>query len=266
MKLIRFVLTLVGTLILVLTTTIAPARAAGENLLYISGKDNNLYYDSALFQDARFMSHLSMDPGDSFHDELTIDNGSKLDYDLFFQVIPVQQPANSDNLLENINMKVYVDGKQMYSGKVTGKDYSGSGMNLRNVVPMGHYVSGKQSSVTVDLRFSPDYQPGNNVVNARIDWRFWATGNDTGTQTVKPISRGVLGTSTVKNPATVAASNDVAGQVPSGITRGVAGFTSFLPKTGDQYGWLPVSIGVILLISGGCIILVSRRRRPNELK
>lgn len=263
LKLIRLVLTLVGTLFLVLTTTIVPARAAGENILYISSKDNDLYYDSTLFQDARFMSHLSMDPGDTFHDELTIDNGSKRNYDLFFQVIPVQQPAASDSLLENMTMKVFVDGQQMYSGKVTGKDYTGNGVNLRNVIPMGRYTPGKQSLVTVDLQFSPDYQPGNKAVNARIDWRFWATGQDSGTQTVKPVDRGVLGTSTVKPPATAVAGGGPASQTPNGITRGVAGFTGFLPTTGDQYEWLPISIGIILLISGGGVILITRRSRQN---
>lgn len=242
MKLTRFIVTLVVTLMFVILSGNIPVHAADENRLYLSETDNKLYYRTTLNSDNRFMNHLSMTPGDVYHDELLIENGCSLGYDLYFKVIPIKQSFDSDNLLENIRMKVYMDGRLKYDGKVTGKDY-GNGLNLRHVIPIGHYEPGRTSKLTVDLHFSPGYKVTKEVF-ARIDWQFWGTGKDKEfPQQIQP-----------ETPS------DAAQPQPSGLP-GTLGN----PKTGDDNSLFVILIVAMTLIAAVLIILIGSRRKKSGM-
>lgn len=187
MKVTRYAIKLMAILLAAIVLGAAPVFAAGENgenKLYFNQVDNKLYYDSTLFNAAKFMNHLSMAPGDTYHDELWIQNKASLGYSLSLQAVPVRQSSDSDNLLEKISMKIYLDGKLQYDGKVTGTDYTGSGVNLQNNtgtvkgVSIGNYAPGQQSKLDVYLEFSPSYQPSSTVVTSEIDWKFWGTSTE----------------------------------------------------------------------------------------
>ena len=164
---------------------VIPAVAQVENKLYFSNVGNKLYYDSTRFEEARFMYHIEMSPGNTFRDQLLIENSSSLPYDLYFQVIPIVQSEIADELLEYIDMKIYLDGVLMYDGKVTGKDYSEDDVHLRQVVYIGEYLPGKESLMTVDLAFSPEYAAGEEVWS-RIDWKFWGVGEHKDPEPMEP--------------------------------------------------------------------------------
>ena len=180
-----------GASVLLLTGLLSgafPAAAAPAdvpNRLYFSSRDNNLYYDTELFDEDRFMVHVDMSPGDTFRDELIIENGSRLPYDLYFQAVPVAQAEKSVELLEFIKMKIHIDGELLYEGKASGRNYTG--VSLRDIIGVGRYCPNDASLMTVDLEFMPEYEP-DETVWSRIDWKFWAVGEDS-EEPIKPIPK-----------------------------------------------------------------------------
>ena len=87
---------------------------AKENKLYFTEENNRLYYESKLIDEDIFMKHIDMTPGESFTDELLIENGTNTKYTLYFKVVPREQSAEADELLENIIMKIKLDEEMQY--------------------------------------------------------------------------------------------------------------------------------------------------------
>ena len=69
-------------LLLILLLTISVS--AKENKLYFVEKDNQIFYESGLYDEKVFMKHTDMVPGSSYTDELLIENGTNKVYKLYF--------------------------------------------------------------------------------------------------------------------------------------------------------------------------------------
>ena len=52
------------------------------------------------------MKHIDMTPGENFTDELYIENGTNTKYTLYFKVVPREQSAEANELLDNILMRI----------------------------------------------------------------------------------------------------------------------------------------------------------------
>ena len=63
-----------------------PVFAEAKNKVYVYEKDEKIYYDSKQFDD-RFMVHENMVPGDSFSDELVVENGTSYEHDIYFKIV-----------------------------------------------------------------------------------------------------------------------------------------------------------------------------------
>ena len=146
---------------------------AKENVLYLTENDKRIYYESQ-FDENVFMKHLDMVPGSSFSDELIIKNKAKTNYNLFFKVIPREQSVLADELLDYINMKVFLDDKLLYDGKAKGLDYLDNGINLQNAVRIGEFTKGKVAIMRVEVSLSPEYNNTENNELSYIDWAFYA--------------------------------------------------------------------------------------------
>lgn len=143
------------------------------NRLYFTEENDRLYYESSLIDENVFMKHIDMVPGKTYTDTLIIENGTNTKYKLFFQVLPREQSELADELLENIKMKVSIDGNVIYEGMATGLDYDASGMNLQNVVPLGEFSPSKTSEMVVETTLSEDYSNTENNEYSYIDWSFY---------------------------------------------------------------------------------------------
>ena len=151
---------------------------AKENKLYFTEDNNRLYYDSKLIDENVFMKHIDMTPGENFTDELYIENGTNTKYTLYFKVVPREQSAEANELLDNILMRIKLDDKIIYEGKATGLDYTDQGINLQNAILLGDFTPSKNSKMVVETKLSENYDNTEFSDFSYIDWSFYAQYDD----------------------------------------------------------------------------------------
>ena len=99
---------------------------AETNKLYFTTTGDRIYYDSSLFDEDIFINHTDMIPGSQFEDTLVIENGTHVDYNVYFRIVEREQNENAIKLLKNVSMKIYLDEQLLYEGDATGlADYNG---------------------------------------------------------------------------------------------------------------------------------------------
>lgn len=147
---------------------------AKENKLYFTEENNRLYYESKLIDEDIFMKHVDMTPGKSFTDELLIENGTNTKYTLYFKVVPREQSAEADELLDNILMNIKLDDKIIYEGKATGIDYTEQGVDLQKAILLGDFTPSKNSKMVVETKLSENYNNTKFSEFSYIDWSFYA--------------------------------------------------------------------------------------------
>lgn len=167
---------------------------ARENKLYFTEENNRLYYESKLIDEDIFMKHIDMTPGESFTDELLIENGTNTKYTLYFKAVPREQSAEADELLENIIMKIKLDEEIIYEGKATGLDYTEQGIDLQKAILLGDFTPSKNSKMVVETKLSENYD--NTELNefSYIDWSFYAQYDDS-----KPPVEIIVSPNTMRN-------------------------------------------------------------------
>ena len=151
-----------------------------ENKLYFTADGQHIYYDGALLNEKTFMKHLDMVPGQSNTDELIIENGSDRSCKLYFKVIPREQNTYANELLDNINMKILLDGSLVYDGKAKGLDYNSSGVNLQNAIELKLFNSGDTSLMRVETTLSTQYTNPEEDDTSLIDWEFYGQCDEPG--------------------------------------------------------------------------------------
>ena len=151
---------------------------AKENKLYFTEENNRLYYESKLIDENIFMKHVDMTPGESFTDELIIENGTNTKYTLYFKIVPREQSAEADELLENIIMKIKLDEEIIYEGKATGLDYTEQGIDLQKAILLGDFTPSKNSKMVVETKLSENYDNTEFNDFSYIDWSFYAQYDD----------------------------------------------------------------------------------------
>ena len=151
-----------------------PQVYAKENKLYFTESDNHLYYESSLLDENLFMNHTDMVPGDSYKDELIIENGTDTKYTLYLKVLSKEQSSDADELLENIFMKITLDDKVIYDGKATGLDYTNQGIDLQKAILLGDFTPSKKSKMVVETKLSENYDNTEFSDSLYIDWSFYA--------------------------------------------------------------------------------------------
>lgn len=140
--------------------------SAKENKLYISSSDNKLYYDSKLFDINKFMNYLDMIPGDTFNDELIIENNTKYTFKLYLKI----KNRNNNDLMDYLSMKLYLDNNLMYDGDVIGTNLN----NLDDVYYVGTFKPNQVSKLDAFVNFSIDYSNMDNKDTLIVDWIFYA--------------------------------------------------------------------------------------------
>lgn len=151
---------------------------AKENKLYFMEENNRLYYESKLIDENIFMKHVDMTPGESFTDELIIENGTNTKYTLYFKIVPREQSAEADELLDNIMMKIKLDDNVIYEGKATGLDYTEQGIDLQKAILLGNFAPSKNSKMVVETKLSENYDNTEFNDFSYIDWSFYAQYDD----------------------------------------------------------------------------------------
>ena len=164
--------TLSMIIILLLLLSIYKVQAMGKKLYFIE-KDNRIVYEKDE-EDNTFMQHLDMLPGSNYVDELEIENGTKNSYTLYLKVEDVNQSLDAQELLDNINMKLYLDNVLIYDGKAKGLDYRNQGINLQDAVLLKEFKSNDKSLLKVETKLSEEYSNKNNTDLSKVNWVFYA--------------------------------------------------------------------------------------------
>lgn len=172
-KVLKFIL------VIVLVTFTSCVYAKDENKLYFAEQDNNLYYNTTKFDDKTFMKHTNMIPGKTYTDTLLIKNESKKnDYTLYFQVKERENTELAQELLNNIDMKIYIDDELIYDGDVKGNTYEFNGLSLKNAIKLGEYKKGDVHTLVVQTTLKYEYDVVDNTDEAYIDWTFYGEYDD----------------------------------------------------------------------------------------
>ena len=122
--------------------------------------------------DAWFISDLNMVPGGEYSHILKIENNTLNQYDLYMQVIPIEQSDMLNELLEYISMKVWYGTELIYDGTAMGKEYIGSINDLHNVIYLGNYEAGDEHLLKVELLLHKDTPIEYSGLLTEIDWQF----------------------------------------------------------------------------------------------
>lgn len=150
-----------------------PVFAEEKNKVYVYEQDEKIYYDSKFF-DNRFMVHENMVPGDSFSDTLVVENGTSYEHDIYFKIaLDESSTNNAKDLLDYIDMKVYVNDALFYDGKAKGKDYRSEGVDLTGAVLIKRFAAHESVSMRVETHFDENYEDIDNHDAARTHWLFY---------------------------------------------------------------------------------------------
>ncbi len=114
-----------------------------------------------------------MVPGKEYEDILLIENGTETKYTLYFKIKELDQDDLANELIDNIEMKVYLGGELIYEGKARGLDY-GAEINLQNVIKIGDFYKNDSNVIRVTTKLADDYTNINNDTLAKIEWQFYA--------------------------------------------------------------------------------------------
>lgn len=156
-----------------------PVFAAG-NTVYIYESDGQIYYDGSLFDD-RFIIHEGMTPGgEVYTDYLTVENGTSKDYDVYFKITSENNTARAENIIDHVEMRIYIDDVLYYDGKARGLDYIGSGVNLTDAVKLKHFDSGDSVVMKVETYLDVEYEDIDNPDTSRTHWHFYLAGEAPG--------------------------------------------------------------------------------------
>jgi hypothetical protein len=156
--------------LLILLITL-PVRAEDNRLYFVEGKDSDkVYYESGLFDSKKFMSHLDMVPGSSYTDTLVIENSTNTKYTLYFKFNKKSQSQDAENLLNNIIMKITINGNVIYEGKANGM----GSLDLTDAVLLGDVLPKTKYNMVVNTYLSTEYTNPQDDDLAKIDWTFYA--------------------------------------------------------------------------------------------
>ncbi len=161
-------------LILVLICSFSIVKAEDINELYFTEKDNHLYYSTNRFDEKVFMNHTNMIPGKTYTDTLLIKNeSSDTDYTLYFQVKERDNTELAKELIDNIDMKIYVDDELIYDGDANGNTYDFNGLSLQKAFKLGEYKKGESHTLVVETTLKYEYDNKDNQDEAYVDWAFY---------------------------------------------------------------------------------------------
>jgi hypothetical protein len=167
----------------------SPVFAAPGDVVYIYEEDGKIYYDSSRL-DGHFMHHEGMIPGgDRYMDELTIENATSNDYDVYFQITGNDNSPRAEELLDHIEMSIWLgdSSEPMYVGRALGLDYYERNVNLSNAVLLKHFEAGESLKMRVETYLDATYEDIDNPDMSTTKWHFYVADEPEPTPEPTPI-------------------------------------------------------------------------------
>lgn len=151
---------------------------ANENKLIFTNNGNKIYYKTFLYNEDNFIKHTDMIPGKVYQDELIIENMSDKNYNLYLKIEDSEQNELSKELLNNIEMVIYLDDELIYKGSTLGENYQTNGLEIKNSIDLHKIDKNDIKNLTVKTKLKEEYSNINNNELAKIKWTFYARTGD----------------------------------------------------------------------------------------
>lgn len=160
----------VSLLVFMLLVGISIPVYANEKKLYFEQQNGQMVWnaDNNPYEN-QFMNFSNMVPGEDYQERMSIENGSSKTYELYFQVVLLEQTELQDELLEKIEMTILQDGEQIYQGDATGIPGT---KNLQDIIPLGTYEPAVESTLNVYLKLDDNIGLEYCDLLTQIDWKF----------------------------------------------------------------------------------------------
>lgn len=111
-----------------------------------------------------------LSPGDNVRKKLTIRNLEADTFDLSMTAQPLEETGKVA-LLDAVNLRLVLDGKEIYSGRMRGDDQ----MNMiKNALDLGKYKPGESRVMDITLTVDEDMPLYYSKSTADIQWKFYA--------------------------------------------------------------------------------------------
>lgn len=160
------------TIVMIIFSSLSVSAAEGRKVLKFEKVNGKMVMDSIRSEDGNwFMDFTNMIPGVQYHDKLEIRNESDKKFELYFQIIPLEQDEKKDSLLDMIYMDIDHDGKQIYTGTASGRSYKGH-KSLTNVILLGIFEPNDEAAITTDFVLDKNVGIEYNNVLTKVDWKF----------------------------------------------------------------------------------------------
>jgi hypothetical protein len=186
MVIIKRIPLMLAVAIVLLIGSSAPAFAASVGLpeSFLIGDENGI----SVSETGDYSINLTdLEPGDVITRTITIRNLEKsAHYSLSMMAEPVGITGSMD-LLNNILLRVKLDGKLLYEGRLRGDgqgthSYTGNSVNMiENALPLGDYGSGDYGRIDLEMVMDVDhinYWTLSEKSTADVRWRFDATNDE----------------------------------------------------------------------------------------
>lgn len=156
---------------------IATPVFAEENVVSIvETDDGKIVYNAADGFNERFMVHEGMVPGgETYTDYLTVKNDTSKGYEVFFKITSENNSAKASNLIDHIEMKIYIDDNLFYDGKARGLDYRSQGIDLTDAVLIQYFDPGQSVTMKIETYLDTAYSDIDNPDTSRTHWHFYIT-------------------------------------------------------------------------------------------
>ena len=138
-----------------------------------------VYYDMDNNNTNVFMNHRNMLPGETYTDEIIIKSTCSKELSLYFDFKMKKQNDLEEELLNNINMKVYINDVLQYDGVAKASLYiDNEDIKEEDLIYLGTYNKSSQSRIRVETSLKDEYEVKDTDI-AKTELNFYIkSGND----------------------------------------------------------------------------------------
>lgn len=144
---------------------------ASNSKIYFTESEGRIYFKD---YDGTFMKHTEMLPGNMYTDTLEIENDTTINYKLFLRLIDSSTSDESSELLDYLNMKIYLDDSLIYEGNSKGLVYIDGEYMLEDILKIGNMIPKSKHILKVETTLSKEYTNKSNNDFSFLTWDFYA--------------------------------------------------------------------------------------------
>ena len=146
---------------------------ASENRLVIKGSGDELTYEKELINTDKLIVREHMLPGETYTDELIVENKSNKEFNLYFKLVPTTTTTELTELLNNIQIVVRRENVRVYEGSPLNATSAINSTNEKGAILIGKFTQNQVSTITITSTLSEDYPNRSNTSVSNVNCIFY---------------------------------------------------------------------------------------------